>query len=263
MIIAWYNSAGTYLTETQQPYDVAVVTSGSSTNPDSWYRGFVKGVAPSTAAYAMTIFRKYGTLSGTSSYLFVNQPQLEVTHAGATQPAPYFSGYSTIIDGGNIRTGSITAASGVIGDLAVNTLQIADQAVTVSSIAANGVYSLAPQDTGFRAITGVGITRVAGYGTLITFNYAVSAAMDFEVYATANSAAWTNLTNLDSNNWTSATLWDGTIDGGYKTYHIFARAKYFNGFYSPTIYGVDVWNPPRYSQIRLAYSSVDARQVKR
>ena len=262
MIIAWYDSAGTYLTETQQPYSVAVVQSGSSTNPDSWYRGFVKGVAPSTAAYAMTIFRKYGTLSGTSSYLFVNQPQFEVTHAGATQPAPYFSGYSTIIDGGNIRTGSITAASGAIGDLAVNTLQIAGQAVTVGTISAGGIYTLAPQDTGFRSITGVGITRTAGYGTLVTFNYAVSLAMDFEMYAIVNGNAWVNLTNQDSNNWTSASLWDGDTAGGYRTYHLYARAKYYSGYYETTIFG-EVYRKPGYTPIRIASTSVEARQFKR
>lgn len=41
---------------------------------------------------------------------------------------------TTTIDGGKIRTGSITAASGAIADLAVDTLQIAGNAITVSGI---------------------------------------------------------------------------------------------------------------------------------
>lgn len=113
----------------------------SSTNPEVWPRYWGKHQAPSNAAFATIHIRKGPTNSGSNSYVMIHKPQLALSHASATSPAPFSPGGTTLITGGKIATGSVTAADAVfetgairtadIGDLQVDTLKIKDQAVTI------------------------------------------------------------------------------------------------------------------------------------
>jgi hypothetical protein len=110
------------------------------------------GVAPSGAVQARFYIEKRGTKQGYSdSFAFLVAPM--VAEAGSSQTV--FSSYSpsglgTKITGEGIETrsitaanmvvGTITAGSGVIGDLAVDTLQIAGNAVTVPSSVSGSSY---------------------------------------------------------------------------------------------------------------------------
>ncbi|SEP28213.1 hypothetical protein SAMN04490248_1761, partial [Salinihabitans flavidus] len=86
-------------------------TSGDTYNPNTWDRLWGKAQAPAGATFAHIRFVKYGTLSGSDSHLFIHKPMLSETHAEATGPAPWDTGAMTMIDGPNIRTGSIITAT--------------------------------------------------------------------------------------------------------------------------------------------------------
>jgi len=85
---------------------------------------------------------------------------------------------TTTINGGKITTGSITAESGVIANLAVNTLQIAGNAVTVpavangGSVAGNGDWILLVEAWIFISQSGMiyahsSSSQAYGYGTVV------------------------------------------------------------------------------------------------
>jgi hypothetical protein len=82
---------------------------GSSNNPDLWQRVRVHYQAPSGTAFVQMFIRKYGTLSGTSSYLFLHKPMIAESHAQATEPAPWSPGGQTLISGDMIKTGLVDA----------------------------------------------------------------------------------------------------------------------------------------------------------
>jgi hypothetical protein len=96
----------------------------SSTDPELWPVYWGKALAPAGAAYATVHYRKTATNTGSDSYLMVHKPQLAVSHASATQPAPYSPGGTTLISGDKIMTGAITAESGIIADAAIGSAQI-------------------------------------------------------------------------------------------------------------------------------------------
>ena len=260
VIIVFFDSAATQVGAYSTP---VANDASSSTNPDVWPQYWIKALAPATAAFASIFIRKNGTLAPeANSYLFLHKPLIVMSHAGATEAPEYSNGVSTFINGSSIRTGSITAASGAIGNLAVDTLQIAGQAVTVFNIAAAGAVNHAPGAGYWLGIVGVGITRTAGYGTLVKFDYAVGAAMDWDMYAVVGDQPWVNLTNLDSNNWTSATLWDGNSAGGYQAYYLWARSRYRAGYYRDTLLG-QTYVQPSWSIVRVLSASISVTQVKR
>ena len=140
--IFWRDINGAFVGANSSP--MANIQS-SSTNPELWPVYWTKGQAPVGAVYAQAVFRKNGTISGTDSWIFIHKPSFAETHASAVAPTPYSYNTSTLIAGGNVVTnsitadhmavGTITAASGVIADLAVDRLQIADQAVTIPAYA--------------------------------------------------------------------------------------------------------------------------------
>ena len=84
--------------------------SSSSTNLDLWPTYWGKWKAPAGTAYATIHMRKLATNAGSNdSWLFVHKPQLALSHANATQPAPYSPGGTTLITGDKVATGSVNA----------------------------------------------------------------------------------------------------------------------------------------------------------
>jgi len=81
----------------------------SSTDPSAWQRPVVLATAPANAKYASLIVRKFGTLSGTNSYMFVYHMMFAQTHASATEPQDYAPRGITYIDGQKIVVNSIYA----------------------------------------------------------------------------------------------------------------------------------------------------------
>ncbi|NDW30786.1 host specificity factor TipJ family phage tail protein [Salipiger sp. PrR007] len=105
--IQWIDEAGNTIGYAG-PSGIATASSDSS-NPDKWPRYVVRGTAPANACYARIHIRKLGTLSSTSSYLFIHKPMLCETPDNATEMTPYGPGGATFIDGATMRTGSMTA----------------------------------------------------------------------------------------------------------------------------------------------------------
>jgi hypothetical protein len=87
----------------------APVQAGDNSNPDAWVREWGKAQAPAGAVFAHVQIQKFGTTSGTSSYVFVHKPQWAVTHEHATEPTPWGPGRTTLITGTGIATGEISA----------------------------------------------------------------------------------------------------------------------------------------------------------
>ncbi|MCB1365620.1 MAG: hypothetical protein KDK02_15995 [Rhodobacteraceae bacterium] len=87
-------------------------SAGSSTNPDEWSRGSVRAQAPSDAAFARPMYRKWATATNHSnSYLFLHKPIFARTHSGATATVPYSQGGMTVISGGRLMTGTVEAGA--------------------------------------------------------------------------------------------------------------------------------------------------------
>ncbi|WP_420013915.1 hypothetical protein [Tateyamaria sp.] len=216
------------------------VSQGSSTNPEQWETRWGKFRAPVGAAYVEVFVRKLPTNSGASSYLFLNKPQIALTHEFATQPTPYSPGGHTLISGGKIITGSITAdnlvaniitaGSGLIGDLAVDTLQIADQAVTVPARSyASGIVNV--NSTSLVTVASVAIDRDA-YATEVSFtcavdgNFASSGGthVTFEVFRdTRKLGEFTDFGDLGRQYTSSFSLTDSDTGTGVSTFYVKAR----------------------------------------
>ena len=127
----------------------------SQNNPDVWPVYWGKHQVPANAAFATVHIRKGPTNSGANSYLFVHKPQLAVSHAGASEPAPYSPGGTTLISGNKIMTGAVTAekiqagaiegahiaANTIEGShIKTDTLEITDDAI-VSGASSKGVWA--------------------------------------------------------------------------------------------------------------------------
>ncbi|EAU45064.1 host specificity factor TipJ family phage tail protein [Salipiger bermudensis] len=187
--IKWIDGDGNTISYTG--HEDIPVGSGSSNNPNTWQRIVKRGVAPSNAARAQLHIRKLPTNAGQSdSYLFLHKPMLCETVPNATEITPYSPGGATFIDGGQLisdtvdtrhmRAGSITAASGIlgeaavqkanIGDAQVDTLQIAGNAVVVPVHAQFGsVTQISSFSTWVSGVAYVNIERVAGLPTQVSF----------------------------------------------------------------------------------------------
>ncbi len=134
--IAFYDATGTWIsstasTSTSQSNNVA----SDSTKPDLWPRIYVIAQAPANAAYATIWMTKGPTLATyADSYAFWHKPQIAMSHANASLATPYSEDGATVVGPGYLQTGAIQAGSGVIGNLAVDTIQVADGAITKQSL---------------------------------------------------------------------------------------------------------------------------------
>ncbi len=153
MYIEWIDSLGAIIgysggTADANSTSAATATGASSviggaTGPASMQRWWASGAAPANSVAARLFFVKSKTISGAAnSFLFLHRPMFCAAPAGAalTNQTPWEDGGITIIDGGAIATKSITAASAVLADASVGTLQIGVNSVTVPAVT---VYSSA------------------------------------------------------------------------------------------------------------------------
>ncbi|WP_404862065.1 phage tail protein [Georhizobium sp. MAB10] len=146
--LQWYDASNASITAP----NTGTIPAGSfsATDPDSWPRYGVRGVAPANAVSVRPIIRKLGTLPGDAdSYMFVNKPMLAEVPANASELAQYVPGGGTMVDSNGIVTNAVTAdkilaASIIAGKIATNavtTTTIAAGAVTANELAANSVIA--------------------------------------------------------------------------------------------------------------------------
>lgn len=151
-------------------------TPDSISNPDRWPRYWVKGQAPAGAVTVELILRKYGTDSGASSSVTFHKPQVARSTQDATEPMPFSPEGTSLIDGGAIIANSITAQTAAIADAAIDTLQVADRAITGTTLYAALAEVTYATPAGFAAFNST-YERTAGYQTEMTFSMDVSASV--------------------------------------------------------------------------------------
>ncbi|SPH20980.1 hypothetical protein ASD8599_01721 [Ascidiaceihabitans donghaensis] len=103
---------------------------GSSDNPNLWAQYWTKDVVPAGAAYAGCQIIKKGTKENDNSILYLHQPQIAKSHENAQHPAPFSPGGTTLIDGGKLRTNSVTARSIAAGSIKTEHLDVENLTVT-------------------------------------------------------------------------------------------------------------------------------------
>lgn len=105
--IRFFDASGTPIKTSPLP----IPTSAAEPNrpPRRWLRRSVRSTAPAGAAYVQMFFAKDGRSAGSVSALYWYQPQLEVTHGSASEPTPYGRSGVTLIDGGQVVTGTLYA----------------------------------------------------------------------------------------------------------------------------------------------------------
>lgn len=110
--------------------------SGSTTNPELWTRSWIKAQAPAGAAYVRPHIRKFGTLTGTNSYLFIHKPMMAYSSAARTEPTPYAPDAVTLIDGATVLTDTLEARHMVkTAEILTTSAQIKDAIITNAKIA--------------------------------------------------------------------------------------------------------------------------------
>lgn len=135
LYLAWFDAAGTFISVATSGLQVG--NGGSATPVTNWRRIWALGQAPSGAAYASLWVRMWGSTGGVDPRLAIFQPQLAESHPNAEAPAPFSPAGTTLIDGGSIITGSITAAKILAGTITAD--RIAASTITTDRIAVAGV----------------------------------------------------------------------------------------------------------------------------
>lgn len=210
LYIFWYNATGGV--EATSLLDSVTDIQYSSTNPSEWVTRWGVRQAPANTAYALAVIRKNPTISpGSNSYLFIHEPQLTFGHANQLEPTPYARGGVTLISGDGIvansvtanemAAGTITAASGIIANLAVDTLQIADRAVTFPAFTEENSTFDVTSTTGWHELARCSLIA-QGVETWIRF--------DFEMEGTLSPAeagrVLLKIQRYDTNTWVDLTL---------------------------------------------------------
>ena len=127
--------------------------------------------AGSTAIWTTGVIYIYWTQGGTILNSTTVQPTAFAsgnfvvgTYMGANRINADFG--NTVIDGPNIKIGSVTAAQGIFANAAVQTLDIAGQAVTVAQNAFSDTPITLP--SGLVTLLTLTFNRTAGFGTYLT-----------------------------------------------------------------------------------------------
>lgn len=219
---------------------------GSSVNPDAWQRRWLKAKAPAGTAFVQPFFRKFGTTSGSNSFLFLHKPMLAECHAEATDPAPWSPGGQTIVDGGMVQTGAIASNNYIPGSIGwiidtngnaeLNNLVvrgwIKQGALTDGGVEQNATQAYRGHNTvvcemylgsvkynEFWHFAAVG--EIAGPGETASWVYKTELVMQ---YRTLESGVWSSFTNVwYSGAMIGAATWRDKSD----TYH-FASKDYDN-----------------------------------
>lgn len=148
---------------------------------------------PANAAKAIVFFRMKGTVAGQGdSYLWLTRMYFGEANPNQTEPTPWSDGSVTVISGGNIVTGAVSAD------------KIAANAVTAGKIAANAVTA------GTIAAGAVTATTIAG-GTITGDKLAANTIGANQIAAgaiTAKSLVLTDFSNIVDNGWQG-----GNLDG--------------------------------------------------
>lgn len=84
--IEWYDANNNYISVSDAGY-IAVGTGG--TNINNWTNRYIKGQAPSNAAFAVCVAYKQGTNSGGDSYMWICRPMLREVDANYVGPSAY------------------------------------------------------------------------------------------------------------------------------------------------------------------------------
>ncbi len=179
IFLQWFDESGASISA---PWSDFGEDGGPSTNPDAWQRRWMKALAPAGAAFVRPIFRKFGTLSGSNSYLMLHKPMVAEAHAQATGPAPWSPGGQTIISGNMIKTGLVDADRIKIDDVTldtdgsgnlivktngVGTNQLANNAVTRMAATARASQSLPANAATWVGCMEVSLPMVGGYELFI------------------------------------------------------------------------------------------------
>lgn len=146
LVIIWRDENGAAISPAV--FSAVGVDQSDILNPDNWPNYWVQGQAPVGAVYAQVGVDKFGTDSPhATSFLFLHKPYTAVSHANAVRGPGWAPEGVSVMHGGRISTGTITAENAVfangaiqtadIGDLQVDTLKIAGRAVTQPAFAEN------------------------------------------------------------------------------------------------------------------------------
>ncbi|MVA79866.1 hypothetical protein GOZ89_10615 [Agrobacterium vitis] len=106
----------------------------------NYQRVWFKAQAPAGSVYAYPFFRHKGTVNAqANSYLWIHKPFFGEAVANQTQPTPWSQAGVTLIQSGNIVTGSVTTESLAAGSVVVT--KLAAGSVTTSALAAGSVVA--------------------------------------------------------------------------------------------------------------------------
>jgi len=224
VFIYWVNSDGNVFTNTSLIYNNEEAAGGVSLSAWKHHGGF--GVAPAGAVAARFIFRKDTTAAGhTDSYMFATQAYFG--EAGADQTT--FTPWAPSVGGGRFGAlDQITSgnASTYIADLAVNTLQIANNAVTVPTSAnAEDTVTITPE--GGYVLFAPTINSQGGMTTILVgvSLFASSASLIFGVRVYRNGAFLKEFESSGSaNHFATFVLTD--VFNGDASYGLFIYKKY-------------------------------------
>lgn len=161
--ISWYDINGTYISDSTG----GLVTTAGQGDLVNWERSYVFAVAPANAVSANV--GSLATYDGVQNnpYMFQSMVFMAPALASQTVPSPWVEGQiARRITSANVST--------YIKDLAVDTLQIANQAVSIPvSAFISGQGNVAANDTAMYDLVGVGVTSTGAPATL-TFSWTCS-----------------------------------------------------------------------------------------
>ena len=121
------------------PTSVNNMESAGGNNLNSYKRIFARAVAPTGAAWVCVLIRKYNTVTGTDSWMFLNRPMLGVTSPNATELLSWSAPGHSVIQGDAILTGTIHANRISAGTISTN--ELGAQSVTAAKIQSNSITS--------------------------------------------------------------------------------------------------------------------------
>ena len=145
VVIAFFNANRDYLTE-----NGSALTEGNYANTMNGKKIPRYSVAlrsPANAAFAKVIIRGWSRAGQNFPFVFVSKPMLELAPIGVTEPSPFNTGGSTLIDAGLIKTGIIEAdrldanivRSKFLAAGKITANDIASQTITANELAVNSI----------------------------------------------------------------------------------------------------------------------------
>lgn len=128
--IFWYDSAFTFVgaTAASTVQDASNLSNLGGVNQDNYTQLWTRGQSPATAVWGRAVVRRYVTNAGQAdSWMWVARGYFSETESTATQPTKWAAPGTTLIQGGSIATGTVTAD------------QIAANSISASKIVAGSI----------------------------------------------------------------------------------------------------------------------------